>query len=586
MKNIIRFFPGRYFWNCFVYYIPAALNSQVVLPEKPIYDYQVIVHPEVAKQGMVSTQNAIASKVGLNVLKKGGNAIDAAVAVGFALAVVLPRAGNLGGGGFMLIYSAKDKNVTAIDYREKAPLLAHQDMFLDENGRPVPEKSRSSYLAIGVPGTVAGLELALKKFGSISLQELIQPVIRLAEDGFKIDYDLEYSLLAAKDAMKKYPASMKIFFKKDKSHYKAGDKLIQKNLAWSLKKIARKGSYAFYRGIIANLIVLDMKKHGGLITLRDLQNYKPIIREPVQGVYKGHRIFSMPPPSSGGVHLIQMLNILEKYDIFSLGLNSAKTIHLMSEAMKVAYADRFKHLGDSDFAHVPVGRLISKEYADILRRKINLEYASPSKSVYPGDPNQVKKTSEATETTHFSIVDRWGNAVSNTYTLNFSYGMKAVAKGTGILLNNQMDDFTVKINEQNAYGLLGGEKNIIEPEKRMLSSMSPTIVLRDSEFFLATGSPGGSRIITTVLQIVLNVIDHKMNIAEGSMAPRIHHQWFPDILFMEKGISPDTIQILEHKGYTIKISRGMGSTQSIMKKNSLLFGFSDTRKPGALTMGY
>ena len=572
----------------FLVFLPSlnALLSQSIGNQPAIYSYLDTIHPKIARKGMVSTQNRLASKIGLSILKKGGNAVDAAVAVGFSLAVTLPRAGNLGGGGFMLIYSAKDKNVIAIDYRETAPLRAHQDMFLDEDGKAVPEKSRSSYLAVGVPGTVAGLELALKKYGSMSMKEVIQPAIKLAERGFKVDYDLEHSLLAAKKSMQKYPASMKIFFKRSASPYRAGETLIQKDLAWSLRKIAQNGSYAFYRGIIANLITLDMKNHGGWITLKDLENYRPVIRKPVQGSYRGYNIFSMPPPSSGGIHLIQMLNLLEKYDIASLGSHSANTIHLMSEAMKLAYADRFRYLGDSDFVDVPVRELISKKYSDLLRNKINPEYVSPSKTISPGDLSRIRKMNETNETTHFSIVDRFGNAVSNTYTLNFSYGMKAVVKGTGILLNNQMDDFTAKVNEYNAYGLRGGKKNMIEPQKRMLSSMSPTILLKDSKFFLATGSPGGSRIITTVLQIILNITDHKMNIAESSIAPRIHHQWFPDILLLEKGISIDTIQNLKKKGHKIKISFGMGSTQSIMKKNGLLFGFSDTRKPGALTIGY
>ena len=532
---------------------------------------------------MVSTQNELATHVGLNILKRGGNAIDAAVAVGFALAVTLPRAGNLGGGGFMLIYLASKKKVLAIDYREKAPLKASLTMFLNEQKEVDPKKSRRSYLAVGVPGTVAGLTMALKKYGTMSLKDVIRPAIKLARFGFSVDYDFEQSLRSSSNEMRKYPASKAIFFKKNGKTYQKGETFKQKSLASTLTRISRKGAFAFYEGLIAHLIVLDMKRNGGLIRLNDLKHYRPIIRKPVSGNYRNYLIFSMPPPSSGGVHLIQMLNILEGYDLTSMKHNSAKSIHLLSEVMKRAYADRFRYLGDSDFVSVPVKTLISKKYATRLRTKLNLTRATPSKLIFSSN---LSLPQESRETTHFSVVDKYGNAVSNTYTLNFSYGMKAVVPGTGILLNNEMDDFTAKVNTKNAYGLRGGEKNIIEPEKRMLSSMTPTIVLKEGRFFLATGSPGGSRIITTVLQIIVNLIDYKMNIAEATHATRIHHQWFPDILMCEKNLSFDTREILQRKGHKIRSSYGMGSVQSILFKNNFLQGSSDLRKPGALTVGY
>ncbi len=558
-------------------------NSLIFAQITPTYNYKETVHPILAKKGMVSTQNKLATYVGLNILKKGGNAIDAAVGVGFALAVTLPRAGNLGGGGFMLVYLASKKKVITIDYREKAPLKATRDMFLDKKGKPDSVKSRHSYSAVGVPGTVAGLTLALKKYGTMSLKEVIKPAIQLAKFGFPVDYDLAQSLRSVSKEMKKYPASRAIFFKKNGKPYSKGEILVQKSLASTLTKISKKGAFAFYEGLIAHLILLNMRQNGGLISLEDLKYYQPIIRKAVSGNYRGYEVFSMPPPSSGGIHLIQMLNILEGYDLASMKHNSAKSIHLLSEVMKRAYADRFKYLGDSDFVQVPMKELISKKYAEKLRLKINLNQITPSKVVFPGKPHQLN---EGRETTHFSIVDRYGNAVSNTYTLNFSYGMKAVVRGTGILLNNQMDDFTAKVNAANAYGLIGGDKNSIEPQKRMLSSMSPTIVLKNGSFFLATGSPGGSRIITTVLQILLNVIDHNMNIAEATYATRVHHQWFPDILMFEKNSSFDTMEILRQKGHSIKIIHGMGSSQSILRNNNFLQGSSDLRKPGALTLGY
>ncbi|MFQ5786379.1 MAG: gamma-glutamyltransferase, partial [Thermodesulfobacteriota bacterium] len=460
---------------------------------------------------------------------------------------------------------------------------ATTDMFLDESGNVDQEKSLHSLLAVGVPGTVAGLALALEKYGTISLGRAIQPAVELSENGFPMDGALRSSLISVKSRMKTSPASMEIFFKNGGVPYEKGLIFKQKDLSWSLKQISKNGSDAFYKGAIAEMIVAFMKSDGGLITHEDLASYKPVIRKPVHGKYRGYEIYSMPPPSSGGVHLLQMLNILEPYPIWNYGHNTAKAIHLMVESMKMAYADRSKYLGDPDFVSVPVDGLISKSYAKELSKKINHKKATPSKRISPDNPNQY---TEGSDTTHFSVIDKYGNAVSNTYTLNFSYGTKTMVPGTGILLNNEMDDFSSKPGVPNAYGLIGWEYNAIEPEKRMLSSMTPTIVLKDGEPFLVTGSPGGGRIITTVLQILLNAIDFKMNIASATNAVRIHHQWLPDQLVVEKGLNDDTIRILKEMGQNVLVGNTIGSAQSVMKKGDFLYGASDPRRPGSLTEGY
>lgn len=556
---------------------------KVAAQDVPIYDYQAIFHPVVSKNGMVASQEDLATQAGLEVLKEGGNAIDAAVTIGFTLAVTLPRAGNLGGGGFMLIYLAAQKQTIALDYREKAPLAATSDMFLDENGDVDQEKVKFSHQAVGVPGTVAGLAMALENHGTISLERALKPAIELAENGIVVDEDLYNSLTFAKRYLQKSSSSLATFYKPDGSLYQIGETFRQQDLANSLKLISKQGIQAFYQGEIADKIVADMAANHGLITSEDLRKYQPIIREPIEGTYRGYKVYSMPPPSSGGVHLIQMLNILEKFSIQSLGHNTASTLHLMVEAMKFAYADRFNFMGDTDFIEVPITRLISKKYADQLSKKMNLMQATPSQKILPQPDSQ---SNESRETTHYSIMDSYGNAVSNTYTLNFSYGSGLTVPGTGILLNNEMDDFTAKPGVPNAYQLVGGENNKIMPEKRMLSSMTPTIVMKEGKPWLVTGSPGGSRIITTTLQIIMNVIDHQMNIAEATSAVRIHHQWFPDKIRVERGLSADTIKLLEQKGHTIENSFAMGSTQSIMYQNGQFYGASDPRKPGALTLGY
>lgn len=551
--------------------------------QTPIYGSADITHPVIGTQGMVSSQEALATQAGLTVLEKGGNAIDAAVTVGFALAVTLPRAGNLGGGGFMMIHDAQTEKTIALDYREKAPQAATRDMFLDDDENPDPDKSQFSHLAVGVPGTVAGLALALEQHGTISLAAALQPAIALAKDGFPVSQDLHETLVSGRDRLTKYPATQAIFYHEDGRPYDVGEILKQPDLAKSLQQIAQDGIAAFYKGDIAAAIAQEMADNDGLITKADLAAYRPVIREPVYGTYRGYDIYSMPPPSSGGVHLVQILNLLEPHPLKSLGHNTADTIHLMVESMKLAYADRSEFLGDPDFVDVPVAQLTSKAYANKLQEQIDPEYATPSSEITPGNPYLPY---ESNETTHFSVSDRFGNAVSNTYTLNFSYGSGITVPGTGILLNNEMDDFTAKPGEPNAYGLVGGELNAVEPEKRMLSSMTPTIVLKEGKVFLVTGSPGGSRIITTVLQVVLNVIDHDFNIAEATAADRVHHQWWPDEVRVEKVFNGDTRRLLEQRGHTMSPQDSMGSTQSIMRQDGRFYGASDPRRPGALTLGY
>jgi gamma-glutamyltranspeptidase/glutathione hydrolase len=566
--------------SLFLLLAPALALAQVQQPA--IYSERDLIHPVHGRHGMVATQEASATRIGLEVLQNGGNAVDAAVTVGFALAVTLPRAGNLGGGGFMLVHEAASGETVAIDYREKAGGNASRDMFLDEAGEADPEKSRYSGLAVGVPGTVAGLALALERFGTISLAEALAPAIALAEQGITVSEELASSLEGAADRLRQWPSSSKVFYKAGGAPYQPGETLVQRDLAASLRQIAEQGPQALYGGPIGQKIVAAVGRAGGNLTIADVRSYAAVVREPVRGEYRGYEIVSMPPPSSGGVHVVQILNMLEGFPIGFLGSGGAETIHLMAEAMKLAYADRSEYLGDPDFVDVPVAALTSKAYAAHLRSLINRNRARPAAAIRPADLAPY----EGPSTTHFSVVDSAGNAVANTYTINFSYGTGLVAEGTGILLNNELDDFSAKPGVPNAYSLIGGAANAVAPNKRPLSSMSPTIVLRDGRPYLVTGSPGGSRIITTVLQIIMNVIDHGMNVAEATYAPRIHHQWLPDELRVEEGLSPDTVRLLEQMGHEVSVQDAMGSTQSIMVTPAGLFGASDPRTPGALTLGY
>jgi gamma-glutamyltranspeptidase/glutathione hydrolase len=539
-------------------------------------------HPVEFKNAMVATSHPVATAVALKVLENGGNAIDAAVTAGFALAVTQPRSGNIGGGGFMLISSEKDNAVTAIDYREKAPQAAFEKMFQDEQGNVVKQRSRFSHLSAGVPGTVAGFLMALEKHGTITRHAALAPAIKLAKEGFIVPLRFSKGLKQRQERLSKFEYGKRLFYKADESFYEAGDRFIQKDLAATLQRVSDLGVKGFYEGETAQLIIDDMQKHAGIMTLQDLKSYQPKVRKPVQGNYRGYDIFSMSPPSSGGAHVVQILNILEGYPIAEFGHNSAKTIHLMSEAMKRAYADRAEYLGDQDFVTVPLKGITSKQYANELRAGISLDKATVSKSLKAANPVPY----ESNETTHFSIVDKFGNAVSNTYTINFSYGSGISVPGAGFLLNNEMDDFSAKPGVANAYGLLGGAANKIEPEKRMLSSMSPTIVMKDGKNFLVTGSPGGSRIITTTLQVLMNVIDHGMNIQSAVSAPRIHHQWLPDEIRVEQGISSDTVTMLENKGHKVVQKSAMGAIQSIQVGDGVFYGAADPRRSTSSADGF
>ena len=561
--------------------VSAPVSAPVAAP---LLDYQAIHHPVVARRGMVASQEAVASRVGVEILQAGGNAVDAAIAVGFALAVTLPRAGNIAGGGFMMIYDAESDAYTTIDYKDLAPYAASRDMYLDENGDVNRSAARDEYTATSVPSTMAAFELALEKYGTMSFEELTQPAIRLARDGIVVTDDLASSIQFAKEKLSRNEAARRIFFKPDGSSYRAGDVLVQEDLAWSLEQIAKDGADAFYKGEIARLIIEDQKAHGGLLTMRDLADYRAVEREPLRTTYRGYDLVLMPPPSSGGVHIIQMLNVLEPFDLKALGHNSAATMHLIIESMRQAYADRSVHLGDPDFNDIPLDWLISESYADEIRASIPADRARLSSEISPN----VAPLPESPDTTHYSVWDEMGNVVSNTYSLNYSFGNGAVAAGTGILMNNGMDDFSAKPGSPNGYGLVGGEKNAIEPHKRSLSSMTPAMIVKDGKPFVVTGSPGGSRIITTVMQILMNVIDHDLNIAQAVNAPRFHHQWLPDVVYVEPGsFSVDTIKKLEEMGYTFEDSRfTMGSAQSIMKQGEYLYGAADPRRPGAEASGY
>jgi gamma-glutamyltranspeptidase / glutathione hydrolase len=534
-----------------------------------------------AQNGMVVAQEALGARVGAAILQKGGNAIDAAVAVGFALAVSYPRAGNIGGGGFMVIHRA-DGSDTTIDYREVAPGGINAKSFLDASGNADPEKSRASALAIGVPGTVAGLALAEKKYGSgkFSLAQLIAPAIAMARDGIVVTDNTEETVASVHARLARWPASAKVFLKADGAALDPGDRLVQSDLAATLETIAKEGPRAFYEGPVAQKIADAVQAAGGVMTVDDLKNYQPIERAPVRGTYRGYDLVSMPPPSSGGVELLEMLNILEGYDLAHD--DEAQTLHLMIEAMKRAYADRALFLGDPDKVQNPVARLTSKSYAADWRATIDPARATPASDIRAGGIVQP----EGRNTTHFSVVDRFGNAVSNTCTLNFSYGVGLVAEGTGVVLNNELDDFAAKPDTPNAYGLTGAEANEPGPGKRPLSSMTPTIVLKDGKPFLVTGSPGGSRIITTVLQVIVNVIDRGMDIAAAVSAPRVHDQWLPDQVYAEPGISEDLIAALQARGDKVVPQRPFTSANSIVVTPEGFVGAADPRSPGALAVGF
>jgi gamma-glutamyltranspeptidase/glutathione hydrolase len=562
--------------------VPLASNANTSTLI-PIIDYKERFLPVIARNGMVVGPEQLAAEVGAQILRQGGNAIDAAVATGFALAVTYPRAGNLAGGGFMLIHLADDDRETLIDYRETAPAAASRDMFLDNEGNLDKQREYFSLQSAGVPGTVAGMLYALEKYGTLTREQALAPAIALARDGIPVSYSLFFEISASAQNLRKNPAAERQFFQPDGSAYAVGDIWRQPDLAWTLSEISEEGINGFYGGEVAQRITTEMESGGGLITAQDLADYRVVERQPVRGTYKDFEIVSTPPPSSGGVHIVQMLNILEGYDLQAMGHNSAAYVHHLTESMKLAYADRSLYLADPDFVDVPVTQLVDKAYAEQQRQRIDSNVATPSVDIAPGQ----LLGSESTETTHYSVADRFGNVVSNTYTLNFSFGSNIVVPGTGMLLNNEMADFASSPGSANAFGLVQGEANKIEPGKRPLSSMSPTIVFRAGEPWLATGSPGGSVIISTVLQTTLNAMVFDMNIATAAAEPRMHHQWMPDVLKMEEGFSLDTVRLLQAMGQNVDMaSRTTGRTNSIMLDEGWLYGSSDTRRPGGWVAGY
>lgn len=536
-------------------------------------------HAIEGRHGMVVAPESLAAQAGLEVLRRGGNAIDAAVTIGFALAVTYPQAGNIGGGGFMLIRNAKSGRIYALDYREKAARKATADMFLDKEGVPYHRQSRFSYLSSGVPGTVRGLASALEQFGTISLEEALQPAIRLAKEGFPMPQSLS-SLLSSGEIERRLHSSeaRKVFYTENGEAIRPNQTLVQADLAWSLEQIAKNGPDAFYEGEIAWKIALDMEANGGLIDMVDLEDYQPVFRDPISFQYKNYDVFCMPPPSCGGVHIAQMFKMTQKLQSKYVVTSRAGEIHMLAEAMKRVYADRATYLGDPDFHTIPVDQLISNAYVEQRIAGFDPVKATPSSEIAPGE---LKVGHESNETTHFSVVDAAGNAVSNTYTLNFPFGSSKMARGTGILLNNEMDDFSLKPGEPDAFGLTGGMANSIEPGKRMLSSMSPTIVLQDGRVRLVTGSPGGSRIITTVFQLLRNCLGKGMHLKDATVEPRMHHQWLPDEISVERGMLIDVQEKqLKEMGYRMVDVDEMGSTNSIEILGDVMTGVPDPRGGG------
>jgi gamma-glutamyltranspeptidase/glutathione hydrolase len=539
-----------------------------------VADAETSRHPARGMNGVVASSSRIASEVGIDIMKKGGNAVDAAVATAFAMAVTWPSAGNIGGGGFM-VYHGVDGEATTFDFREKAPLASTKTMYLDDEGNVRDNSNHDGILAVGVPGTVAGLALAHERLGSMEWAELLQPAIDLARNGMPISWYLHDSFERMDNWWQQFPSSAKIFKKADGSFYQPGDTWKQPDLAATLERIQEDGKAGFYKGETARLIADFMAANDGIITLEDLARYEAKERAPIRGTYRGYEIVSMPPPSSGGIVLVQMLNILEGYDLQEIGQNSALYLHLLTESMRRAYADRANYLGDPDFNEdMPIDMLTSKEHAAEQRETILFHTASES------DPARFAAAYESKQTTHFSVVDGEGNMVSLTYTLEHGYGSKLVVEGAGFLLNNEMGDFNAQPDVTNERGTIGTEPNQIRPEQRMLSSMTPTIVAKDGVPLFATGSPGGRTIINTTMQTILNVIDFGMNIARAIDAPRIHHQWLPDTTLIEaESFSPDTLKLYEQRGHTIRETRSIGSAMGVYKdpETGILYGGADPR---------
>lgn len=552
---------------------PVEAGAQTAAAEpRDLLNYASIHHPVIGERGMVVSQNAIASRVGADILSQGGNAVDAAVAVGFALAVTLPRAGNLGGDGFMLVHVAGENRTYAIDYRSTAPQAARAALYLAEEGGD-PQDARYGYRASGVPGTVAGLAHAHERWGRLSWAQVVEPARRLAADGVTLSRDEAFAAAWAERMVGRWQAGRDVFRKPDGSRYVAGDLWRQPDLAWTLEQIERGGAGAFYTGAVADRIVASMRKHGGLITHADLAAYRPLERTPLETEYRGHRVVTMPPPSAGGVMLLEMLNIAENFDLKASGSNTAATLHLMAETMKLAQLDRTRYIGDPDFSRLPTLQLTAQAYADGRAALIDPVRLLPRTRLTPGDPWEV----EGIDTTHFSVVDAEGNAVANTYTLGSSYGSGAVIDGAGFLLNDQMKTFNRRMDAQGRPLTANG----MEPGKRMISTMAPTIVFRDGQPWLVTGTPGGSTIPNTLFQLIVNAIDHGMNIAEATQTPRVHQDGATGALLVEPGISADTIRLLQGLGHRVVVDETIGSSQSIAVQDGQRLGAADTRRPDA-----
>ncbi|EMT6575385.1 gamma-glutamyltransferase [Providencia rettgeri] len=577
-----------------VLFLSLLVSNQLYAASEPAVE---------AKKGMVVSSQHLASQIGADILKSGGNAIDAAVAVGYAQAVVNPCCGNIGGGGFMTIHLADGKDLF-INFRETAPGAASADMYLDKDGKLIKDASLYGYLASGVPGTVKGLDYALEKYGTMSRQQVMAPAIKLAREGFVLTRADTDVLDTTTERFKQDPEVARIFLKPDGSSFQPGDLLVQTDLANTLEKIAQNGPSAFYEGEIPKIVEEASKKNGGILTAKDFADFTITDTAPVSCTYRGYQFISAPPPSSGGVTICQTLNILEGYDLKEMGFNSADYIHTLTEAMRHAYMDRNTFLGDPEFVDNPTEKLLSKTYAEELRKEIKPNQATPSTQVQPGiGPH------EKPETTHYSVVDEKGNAVSTTYTINGRFGSVVIPPGTGFFLNDEMDDFTTKVGEKNLYGLVQGERNSIAPGKRPLSSMSPTIVTKDGKVFLVLGSPGGSRIISITLQTALNIIDHGMPPQEAVNAPRIHHQWLPDEVYYEqRGVSKDTLALLDKMGYQMVEQTPWGAAELIMVaipegagvsakssgndsavsgkvREGFIYGSNDVRRPAGSAVG-
>ena len=542
-----------------------------------IIRYDSIHHPVAASGGMVVSQNEAASEVGRQILRKGGNAVDAAVAMGFALAVTLPRAGNLGGSGFMLVHMAGSGGpdaVAALDFRSVAPAAASSDEFRGDDGEILRDALTFGPRAAGVPGTVAGLEDAWRRFGALSWRETLAPAIELAEEGIEIGNDLAYALSEALAVMRRYPSSMAAYAREDGSAWAAGETLVQPDLAWSLRQISDHGAEAFYRGAIAEKITAYMEQAGGLIAAGDLAAYRVSVREAIATDYRGYRVVTMPPSSVGGLALLQMLNVLGHYDMARLPQGSAASLHVLAETMKLANANRREGIGDTDFVEVPIAGMLSASLAREMAARISPDRATPVEEISPEDAFPY----ESRDTTQISVVDGEGNAVSLTYTLGYSFGSGLVVPGTGIILDNQMRNFSIRDPDVHA--------NRMEPGKRVVSTMTPTMVFDgDDRLFLVTGTPGGSRIHNVILQLIVNTVDYGMNIAEATHAPRIYQAWREPELGVERGVGADSLRLLEAMGHEIEIQQTMGSTQSIMLGEGLLYGAADPRRPGAAALG-